>query len=251
MSASQILPAFFSPILLTLLLVLLGVVMRNRFVSVLSVVFLLVVSLPGLIFPIYDWHQSYVRRDVVSISDCRADAIVVLAGAMTLTPREGGSVVEWGDAIDRVLGGVSLWELGCAQRLVLMSGTQVPDGAELEGRAMQSLAEQLGVPSRWIEVLPVASNTEQEAETAREALIPKAPNIILVTSAFHMRRASMLFRDRGFLVSEYPVDIRVPLAGTGPAPWIPNVMALQRTDIMFRETLGFAYYRLKIWAQSK
>jgi len=28
-------------------------------------------------------------------------------------------------------------------------------------------------------------------------------------------------------------------------------MALQRTDIMFRETLGYAYYRIKIWVRSK
>ena len=237
--------------MLTLLLVLLGVVTRNRVVSILAVAFLLLVSLPGLVFPIYDWHQAYSRRDAAPVSDCRADAIVVLAGAMTLTPGRGGSVVEWGDAIDRVLGGVTLWQQGCADRLVLMSGTQMPEGAELEGHAMKSLAERLGVPSRSIEVLPVASNTEKEASTARAAFLSEAPRIVLVTSAFHMRRASMLFRDRGFLVSEYPVDIRVPLAGTGPAPWIPNVMALQRTDIMFRETLGYAYYRIKIWVRSK
>ena len=94
MSASQILPAFFSPIVLTLLLVLLCVVTRNRVVSILAAAFLLLVSLPGLVFPIYDWHQAYSRRDAAPVSDCRADAIVVLAGAMTLIPGRGGSVVE-------------------------------------------------------------------------------------------------------------------------------------------------------------
>ena len=115
---------------------------------------------------------------------------------------------------------------------------------------MRSLAERLGVPAEAIEVLPVASNTEQEAAIARASLERHNNHIILVTSAFHMRRAAMLFREQGFFVSEYPVDIRIPPKGAGPLPWIPNMMALNRVDIMIRESLGYFYYQLKIRLKS-
>ena len=250
MSASQILPVVFSPIVVTVLLTLVGAWTRRRIFSIAAAGFLLVMSLPGLIFPIYDWHQGFARKTTEPSGSCNADVIVVLAGAMTLAASENGSATEWGDAVDRILGGVSLWQKGCAPQLVLMSGVQVPAGAEREGDAMRSLAERLGVPAEAIQVLPLASNTEQEAAIARASLDQRQNNIILVTSAFHMRRAGMLFRERGFFVSEYPVDIRIPPQDAGPPPWVPNMMALNRVDIMIRETLGYFYYQLKIRVQS-
>ena len=70
-------------------------------------------------------------------------------------------------------------------------------------------------------------------------------SIILVTSAFHMKRAKKLFERRGFNVTAYKVDYK-----TAPAPklnfisLIPSANSLLKTEIAFREILGRLYYDL-------
>ena len=248
MSANQLLPMMFSPVVFSLILVLLGVWIRSRRLSFVGGAILFLASLPGLMFPLYDFHQGYVRRVSEPMPNCTTGAIVVLAGAMTPASGEGNRIInEWGDAVDRILGGVDLWKKGCSQRLVLSSGPPVDESKESEGAAMRRFAQELGVSENAITILPFASNTESEAVIAAELLLPAHRRIALVTSAFHMRRATMLFEDAGFEVYQSPADIRVPPDGYGPSPWLPNMMALNRADIMVRETLGLIYYRIKIW----
>ena len=49
-------------------------------------------------------------------------------------------------------------------------------------------------------------NTDQEAKAVANLLNKEVPNIILVTSAFHMPRAQMVFEAAGIAVSPFPVD---------------------------------------------
>ena len=37
---------------------------------------------------------------------------------------------------------------------------------------------------------------------------PLKPHIILITSAYHMKRAKTIFQRRGFIVTPYPVDFQ-------------------------------------------
>ena len=250
MSANQLLPLLLSPLYLSLVLIFLGLRLRRYAVTAAGAVIVLLASLPGLVFPIYDWQQGYVRKEVSALPDCAADAIVVLAGARTITAGVSDPVTEWGDAIDRIFGGVEAWERSCASKLVFTGGGTVSPAYTSEGQAMRELAEKLGVMPAAITVLPSASNTVDEATEARRFLAPNISRILLVTSGFHMRRASMLFRNAGFEVIEYPVDLRVPPNGVGPVPWLPHMMALNRSDIMIREGLGLVYYRIKLWLET-
>ncbi len=73
-----------------------------------------------------------------------------------------------------------------------------------------------------------------------EMQMPK--DVLLVTSAWHMRRAVGTFRKRGFEVCTYAVDplqhIGVPLTTL----W-PQVTALNKTAISIHEWVGWLYYR--------
>lgn len=69
--------------------------------------------------------------------------------------------------------------------------------------------------------------------------------IILVTSAFHMPRARMLFERQGLEVEPYQVDFRVSdLDRTTILSFIPRAEFLERSEAAIREWLGFLYYSI-------
>jgi uncharacterized SAM-binding protein YcdF (DUF218 family) len=101
------------------------------------------------------------------------------------------------------------------------------------------------VPEKIV-VSPTAVNTEEEARVIRRIQGPGHNRIILVSSALHLPRATMIFEAVGFDVIQYPVDIRV--AGTRNAleSWVPTPSALGKTGMVVRELIGRAYYRAMI-----
>lgn len=67
--------------------------------------------------------------------------------------------------------------------------------------------------------------------------------IVLVTSAFHMRRLVYLFTRKGYVVVPYPFDFRV-LRKTGVTvlDFLPDSAALRQMAIALREMIGRVYF---------
>lgn len=92
------------------------------------------------------------------------------------------------------------------------------------------------------------STTAGEATAVAEILKQRSPpvsRILLVTSAFHMRRAGALFRRSGLTVLEYPVDFSfLAPSGVGIMDLLPTAGALAQSQRALREMYGRAYYRV-------
>jgi len=97
-------------------------------------------------------------------------------------------------------------------------------------------------------------NTEEEAVAIRRLLEASknsevsSPRILLVTSAFHMRRAQGLLERQGLEVEPFPVDFQVRGAWAGPlwrdpTQWVPSAGALDGSSRSLRELLGRLIYR--------
>lgn len=68
--------------------------------------------------------------------------------------------------------------------------------------------------------------------------------LLLVTSAWHMRRSVDVFEQQGFSVCTYAVNPMQNLAVPLSALW-PRISALQKTDLALHEWIGWLYYRYK------
>ena len=93
---------------------------------------------------------------------------------------------------------------------------------------------------------PVVNTAEEAVAIAR--LLPGRPRILLVTSAFHMRRAQRLFERQGLVVQPFPVDFQARGAWAGPlwrdpSQWLPSARALDDSSRALRELLGRLVYR--------
>jgi uncharacterized SAM-binding protein YcdF (DUF218 family) len=107
----------------------------------------------------------------------------------------------------------------------------------------------MNIPAEKIWVTADVQNTEQEAREVGKLL--RAPDgerkkIILVTSAFHMKRSEMLFAKVGLEIFPYPVDFKATQTALTPMSFLPHASALVTTDAVLREWLGRLFYKIKL-----
>lgn len=172
-----------------------------------------------------------------------AQAIVVLgSGLIRPLPEFGGET-----ATDR-----SLIRLRHGARLaretqlpLLISGGRPLHAENAEATVMADIVrDEFGVPVRWLETesMDTAGNARHSAAILRQAGIKR---VVLVTQAFHMPRARMLFEAAGLEVIPAPAHF-VSKTGDG---WVlgdllPSAAALHNAYYALHEWLGIVWARL-------
>ena len=240
----KILPLLASPLFLIIILVLWGSLFRSKRAGFAAIGILIICSLP-----VFSSKQiSYLERDysLVPTAGVNAvDAVVVLSGMVRTIEGANGLVYEWGEASDRIFAGIDLIQENKAPVLVLTGGKLPWSVGIPEGEHLRGIAEKLGVPSDIILLTENVQNTDQEAKAVAKLLKKEMPNIILVTSAFHMPRAQKVFEAAGVVVSPFPVDFLSGANKTTIIDFIPSAEAFRDTSFFVREIIGRLYYKLK------
>ena len=175
-----------------------------------------------------------------------ADAIVVLSGIFG-PPVEEGILPNVSGSVERLEGGIRLFQQGSGQWLVFTGGRIPWDPRRtLEGERLRAEAIRRGVPAAKILVSREVGDTADEAQAIAELARERGwKRITLVTSASHMPRAMRLFRWAGVPVLPFPVDYQIDV--NGPLTlldFLPSALALARTEIALRECYGIAFYAL-------
>lgn len=179
----------------------------------------------------------------------KADAILVLGGGMGARP-EASPYAEMYGAADRVWHAARLWKAGKAP-VVMASGTN-------ELFATKPLLLDLGVPESAIRIENESRNTEQNAKFVARVLsaspTPQTskPRILLVTSAWHMRRAKLMFERYAPELDVLPAacDHEATLALADPlgiADFFPGGEALARNSYLLKEVIGYWGYKFRSW----
>lgn len=164
-----------------------------------------------------------------------ADAIVVLGGGMGKHEKCGAAEMYGG--ADRVWTGAKLWRAGKASVVTLSGG-----GVE---ESTVPFMQDLGVPREVMMFFPEARNTEEEARMIAEKGLKR---VLLVTSAWHMPRARMLFEHAGLEVIPAPTDFEMSAACERDieiGEFFPSCEALSRNSWAIKEWVARFCYWLK------
>lgn len=247
----KILPVFFLPLGLGIVVVMVGAMLRKWIVVWAGVVLLWMLSMPVT----GDWlirRVEGVDKRVVIESLEQADAVVVLGGMVEQVP--GVRYGEWGEAVDRFEGGIEVFRAEKAPLLIFM-GAKMPwtPDARPEGDILAERAELLGVSGEAIRVTGKVGNTAEEAIAVKELLAElERPNVVLVTSAFHMNRAALLFRNAGIKVQPFPVDFRATYYREMTlVDFLPSAAGMENSELAIREMIGTLYYKAVASLRSK
>ena len=178
-----------------------------------------------------------------------ADGIVVLSSGRHLPPGNT-KIIEWYDP-DRFLAGIDLYKANKSNKLIFTGGIN-PLNSNLppEGEIYIKEAISIGLPKEDLFTTYPVKNTLQEAKAIKKLLNNEIPliqkKIILVTSAFHMKRAKKVFEGEGISVQPYPVDFKSNKSFysslRNPLSWIPSSSSLNRSSSAIREIIGRFVY---------
>ncbi len=177
------------------------------------------------------------------------DLAIVLTGIAD-NQREPKDRVYFNKGADRITHTVQLYKMGKVKKILLAGGSGsfgTPD--LLESDNLKRAMVMMGVPDSLIMVENKSKNTHQSAVNTAEMLEgQKYDRVLLITSAFHMRRAYASFTKAGMQVNPFPADFYASKRAYTPNVWIPNPGAMVKWTVLFHEILGLLTYKVMGYA---
>ncbi|MBC2732566.1 YdcF family protein [Thiobacillus sp.] len=171
-----------------------------------------------------------------------AGAIVVLGGGRRIDAAEYGSDTLNGLSLERLRYAVFLHRASGLPLLV--TGGKPGGGTQPEGRIMQHiLQEDYGIAPRWVEdgALTTWDNARRSAPLLEHSGVRR---IVLVTHAWHLRRAVPLFESQGLAV--IPAGIQFSSTRLdSPLDLVPTPAGLRDSTFALHEWLGILWYKLR------
>ena len=239
----KILPLIFSPLIMIILLIIFGLITNSKKISLIGVFILIVCSLPVVSDKLVSYLESDYQLSKPS-NITSTDAIVVLSGMLKTINSKEGLDYEFGEASDRIFAGINLFKEKKAPKLILTRGKLPWSVGIPEGEYLKDFAIKNGISENNILLTGNVENTDQEAKAVKKLLSEK-PKVMLVTSAFHMPRAQIVFEAAGINVVPFPVDFQKGLSKITFMSFMPSANALSETSFFVREMIGRTYYNLK------
>ena len=176
-----------------------------------------------------------------------ADAIVLLGGSMGIDTNLSDYAEMWTSA-DRVWQAARLYKAAKAPKIIITSPS-----CEM---STKGLLMDFGIPTNSIVVLTEPRNTEQEAKCVAKSFIANQqrtangskPKVLLVTSAWHMRRAMLMFEKYAPDVEAIPAPADFENSMIKDRPFsilelLPDHNAFFLNSVTFHEWLGYFGYK--------
>jgi uncharacterized SAM-binding protein YcdF (DUF218 family) len=172
----------------------------------------------------------------------RAGAIVVLGAGTYVAAPEYAADAPTAGGLERIRYTARLQRTTGLP--VLVTGGKTWGANVAEAAHMRAvLEEEFRTPVRWVE--ETGTNTWSSALATRRILRQEGiDSVVLVTHAWHMRRAVLAFEGAGFSVTPAPTSYAT-YAAAYPPGFIPTSQALEMTRNAWREAIGLAWYRLR------
>ena len=196
----------------------------------------------------YRWMGGALESEwpVVKAEDApTADAIVLLGGGMGSNTNVYPYAEMWNGA-DRVWHAARLYKAGKAPIVI-------PTGAGEKESSVPLLLD-LGVPEGAIRVEPKARNTEENAMFVEKILEPRntqntRKRVLLVTSAWHMRRSVLMYRKYAPSLeiipaaADYEATVQTGRPFSLKDLW-PDATMFYANSYILKEYIGYWGYRL-------
>lgn len=187
---------------------------------------------------------EFVADAPLSPALARCRYVVVLGGGHSDSPGFSANNQLSSSALARIVEGIRILRALPEARLITSGPGEV--GLTTHAATLARVATEFGIARGRIILTETGRDTEEESQNVR-ALVGDAP-IALVTTAWHLPRATGLFRRAGMDVLPCPTD-HLARPGKkfswGEADW--DTASLERSTAAVRERLGYAW----VWLRHK
>lgn len=181
------------------------------------------------------------------ISNVPSYQVGIVLGGIT-TDKDPRDRVHVSGAADRILHAIQLYRAGKIEKILISGGTgKILKDSIPEAILLKKILLLSQIPEQDILIESSSRNTHENALFSAEILKEKYPSqkYLLITSAFHMRRARACFEKIGLSVDPFSVDMRSDKNEYTPdVLLIPVSGAIGNWEIMIKEWLGMLAYQI-------
>ncbi len=243
---SKLLLFFLHPFLWVLALMLCGAAAKNqrksRHIFIAAVVVLFIFSDPFLLNRFAAWWD-YKRP---ALNSAKSYSCAIILGGFASEDAEGRGY--FNGSADRFIQGLRLKATGQAAHLLITGGNASinPDHFS-EGNWVAGELKVIHMPDTAVLIESHARNTDENARYSK-MLLSKArlqPPYLLVTSAFHMRRALAVFQHEGVAVIPYAGNFGGNGGSITADDFIPAASVMDGWTLYFKEVIGLLIVKLK------
>jgi len=175
------------------------------------------------------------------------DAGIVLSG-VTEVNKSPHDRVHYGEGPERILEAIQLYKMGKIRKIVISGGSgALKRVARTEAENLQQTALYAGVPQKDILLEEKSRNTRENALNTKQVLShhPDLDKLLLIPSAFHMRRAKGCFDRVGLAVFPFPADFHTHDRSFHLDDLlIPSADALRYWTHLIHEWVGWLVYKI-------
>lgn len=150
---------------------------------------------------------------------------------------------------DRIMQAIYLYKEGVIGKILISggSGSLIYRNMREASTLKEFMVQTMEIPAEDILVDTISDNTHQNA--VESAAIIKStfnnPDILLITSAIHMRRSNLCFKKQGILADVYATDLT---AGSRRYQFnhlfVPSHQSLQQWNKLLHEWVGIIMYKI-------
>lgn len=174
------------------------------------------------------------------------DAVIILGGFMSVDKTNNS--YSFGEGADRLTEGLILYKRGFVKKIILSGGSgSLVDDTRESVLAKAFLVDNCGVPDSEVLIDTASRNTYENAVESKK--IMKTANLksaVMITSAWHMRRALGCFESVGMNVDIHPTDrLYNEPPHTLHGSIIPNTYNIIKWEILMHEIAGIIMYKIR------
>ncbi len=169
---------------------------------------------------------------------------VVLGGMITVDFKNKKIVPQV--SIDRLMQTIVLYKKGYIKKIFISGGSGSLIDSTSESIYLREYLMEIGIPSEDIFYESYSRNTHENALETFKVLCPDSvqPKIMLITSAFHMRRAVACFKKAGFQdMDTFPTtNFHGTFRHDFYYLFVPEVEILAKWNFLIKEWVGYMVY---------
>jgi uncharacterized SAM-binding protein YcdF (DUF218 family) len=186
------------------------------------------------------WEESYVNKSSLQ----NKYEYGILLGGIADYEKDYHRII-FGLTTDRLMQTLDLYYEKRINKIIISGGSgEVFKQEQKEAIIIRDYLIKIGIPSEDILLESQSKNTHENARNVAVLLKNnKQTKILLITSAFHMRRAKACFIKEGFNVDIYPTN-KLSDTEFDPSSLIPSADAFNKWHLIIKEIAGYLTYKV-------
>jgi len=178
------------------------------------------------------------------------DAGIVLGGFITYDQKIDR--LQFNRSTDRLLQAIELYKRGIIKKIIFTGGSgSINHPDEKEGIYVKRYLLTIGIPEQDFFIENESRNTHENATLTKNLIKTKhiTGDLLLITSASHMRRSLACFNKAGITTTHYSTD-----RYAGPRKFeldhllIPTISAMEHWSTLLKEITGIITYKIMGYA---